>query len=87
LSPVIMAAALVTMVVGVLGAVGQSGMRGVLCFHMVSQIGYLLLALALFTAAGLAAGVFFLVQYVLVKAALLTCAAAVESVHGTDRLD
>ncbi|MFD8552031.1 MULTISPECIES: proton-conducting transporter transmembrane domain-containing protein [Streptomyces] len=87
LSPVIMAAALVTMVVGVLGAVGQPGMRGVLCFHMVSQIGYLLLALALFTASGLAAGVFFLVQYVLVKAALLTCAAAVESVHGTDRLD
>ncbi|MBB1252788.1 monovalent cation/H+ antiporter subunit D family protein [Streptomyces sp. OF3] len=87
LGPVIMAAALVTMVVGVLGAVGQPDMRGILCFHMVSQIGYLLLALALFTERGLAAGVFFLVQYVLVKAALLACAGVVEHTHGTDRLE
>ncbi|MBB1244149.1 monovalent cation/H+ antiporter subunit D family protein [Streptomyces durbertensis] len=86
LGPVIMTAALVTMVVGVLGAVGQPDMRGILCFHMVSQIGYLLLALALFTERGLAAGVFFLVQYVLVKAALLACAGVVEHTHGTDRL-
>jgi multicomponent Na+:H+ antiporter subunit D len=83
----IMAAALLTMVVGVLGAVGEQGMRGILTFHMVSQIGYILLGLALFTRAGLTAAVFYLVQYVLVKAALLMCAGAVETAYGTDRLD
>ncbi|UOY03964.1 monovalent cation/H+ antiporter subunit D family protein [Blastococcus sp. PRF04-17] len=82
----IMAAALLTMVVGVLGAVGEKAMRPVLTFHMVSQIGYMLLGLALFSSAGLAAAVFFLVQYVLVKAALLMVAGAVEVRYGTGEL-
>ncbi|MGY1706447.1 monovalent cation/H+ antiporter subunit D family protein [Geodermatophilus sp. SYSU D00697] len=82
----LMTAALLTMVVGVLGAVGEKAMRPVLTFHMVSQIGYMLLGLALYTAAGLAASIFFLVQYVLVKAALLMCAGAVEVGYGTDEL-
>jgi multicomponent Na+:H+ antiporter subunit D len=83
---VVMAAALLTMVVGVLGAVGEKAVRPVLTFHMVSQIGYMLLGLALFTEAGLAAAVFFLVQYVLVKAALLMVAGAVEVGYGTGEL-
>lgn len=77
---------MLTMVVGVLGALGERTMRSVLTFHMVSQIGYMVVGLGLFTAAGLAAAVFFLVQYALVKAALLMIAGAVETGHGTDEL-
>jgi len=80
-------AAATTMVVGVLGALGESGMRSVLTFHMVSQIGYVLLGPALFGTAGLGAAIFYLVQYIPVKAALLLCAGAVRSTYGTDRLD
>src|SRR3546814_6337768 len=47
---------LLTMVVGVLAALGERSVRSVLTFHMVSQIGYMLLGLGLFTTAGLAAG-------------------------------
>jgi multicomponent Na+:H+ antiporter subunit D len=83
---VVLMAALVTMVVGVLGAVGESGLRPILTFHMVSQVGYILLGLAVFTVAGLTAAIFFLVQYVLVKAALLMCAGAVERTYGTGDL-
>ncbi|MBB6475447.1 monovalent cation/H+ antiporter subunit D family protein [Sphaerisporangium rubeum] len=83
---VIMTAALLTMVIGVLGAVGEDTMRSILVFHMVSQIGYILLGLALFTAFGLAAAIFYLAQYILVKAALLACAGAVETTRGTGRL-
>lgn len=79
--------AVVTMVVGVLGAVGRGAMREILSFHMVSQVGYLVIGLALFTVAGVSAAVFYLVQYVVVKAALFLCAAAVVARHGTDRLD
>jgi multicomponent Na+:H+ antiporter subunit D len=82
----IMTAALVTMVVGVLAAVGQETLRSILCFDMVSQVGYVLLGLALASHAGLAAAVFYLVQYALVKAALLLCAGAVETAYGTGRL-
>nr|WP_204264105.1 monovalent cation/H+ antiporter subunit D family protein [Geodermatophilus normandii] len=83
---VVMAAALLTMVVGVLGAVGEKAVRPVLTSHMVSQIGYVLFGLALSTRAGLAAAAFFLVQYVLVKAALLMVAGAVEVRYGTGEL-
>lgn len=81
------AVALVSMVVGVLGAVGENSMRRILTFHMVSQLGYVLLGLALFTAAALAAAVYYLAQYIVVKAALFLCAAAVRAGRGTDRLD
>jgi multicomponent Na+:H+ antiporter subunit D len=82
----IMTAALVTMVVGVLAAVGQETLRSILAFDMVSQIGYVLVGLALASHAGLAAAVFYLVQYALVKTALLLCAAAVETACGTGLL-
>jgi multicomponent Na+:H+ antiporter subunit D len=83
---VLLLVAVVTMVVGVLSAVGEGSVRAVLTNHMVSQIGYLLVGVGLATAAGYAAAVFFLVQYAVVKAALLAVSAAVEVRTGTDRL-
>jgi len=74
----LLALAVLGMVLGVLGALGARTLRDVLCHHMVSQIGYLLLGLALFTPLALAAAVFFFVQYLVVKAALLLVAAALE---------
>jgi multicomponent Na+:H+ antiporter subunit D len=79
--------AVVTMVVGVLAALGRSSMRGILASHMVSQIGYLLLALGIGTQAAIAAGIFFLAQYIGVKAGLFLVAGAVEAESGTDDLD
>jgi len=84
---VLLAVAVLTMVVGVLSAVGSSAVRPVLTSHMVSQIGYVLVGLGLSTVAGLAAATFFLVQYVLVKAALFMVGGAVEVRYGTDVLD
>ncbi|WP_375001957.1 monovalent cation/H+ antiporter subunit D family protein [Aeromicrobium sp. CTD01-1L150] len=77
----------VTMVVGVLGAVGEQTTRSILAFHMVSQIGYILLGVAIFTAAGLAAGLFYLLHHMIVKASLFLSAGAVEVRHGSARLD
>lgn len=76
-----------TMVVGVLGAVGENTTRSILAFHMVSQIGYILLGMAIFTAAGLAAGIFYLLHHMIVKASLFLSVGAVEVRHGTARLD
>ena len=84
---VILAVAILTMAVGGLGTVGARTMRSILSFSMVSQIGYALMGLGLFTTAGLAAAIFFLLQYVLAKAAAFLCAGAVEHTYGTGRLD
>lgn len=77
----------VTMAVGVLAAVGENTMRSILAFHMVSQIGYILLGVALFTPAGLAAGIFYLLHHMIVKASLFLSTGALEEHYGTGRLD
>ena len=79
--------ALVTLLVGAATSLGDRSIRGVLLYSMVSHIGFMLVGVGLFTEAGLTAGVFYLLQYVLVKASLLMCAGAVQTTYGTDRLD
>jgi multicomponent Na+:H+ antiporter subunit D len=66
--------AVFTMVSGVLGAAFHWDLRRILAFHIVSQIGYMLLALALVTPQGATAGVFFMVHNILAKAALFLIA-------------
>jgi multicomponent Na+:H+ antiporter subunit D len=66
--------AVLTMVSGVLGAAFHWDLRRILAFHIVSQIGYLLLAVALATPESGAAGIFFLVHNILAKAALFLIA-------------
>jgi multicomponent Na+:H+ antiporter subunit D len=59
-----------TMVTGVLGAVAQYDFRRLLSFHIVSQIGYLLMGLGLFTVSSLAAAIFFMAHVILAKSTL-----------------
>ncbi len=76
-----------TMIVGVLGAVGQGTTRTILAFHMVSQIGYILMGVALFGPAGLAAGIFYQIHHMIVKASLFLSTGAIEVKYGTGSLD
>ena len=66
----LLAIAGLTMVTGVLGAAAQNEFRKILSFHIVSQIGYMLLGLALFTPLALLGAVFYLVHHIIVKANL-----------------
>jgi multicomponent Na+:H+ antiporter subunit D len=59
-----------TMVTGVLGAVAQTEFRRLLSFHIISQIGYLIMGLGLFTLLSLTGVVFFMVHVILAKSAL-----------------
>ena len=62
--------AVLTMVVGVLGAIAQDDMKRILAFHIISQIGYMIFGLGLFTVAGVAGAVFYIVHHIIVKTAL-----------------
>ncbi|RMJ20492.1 hypothetical protein PHISP_08638, partial [Aspergillus sp. HF37] len=63
-------ASVVTMVTGVLGAAAMNDFRRILSFHIISQIGYMVLGLALYTPLGLMGAVFYLVHHIIVKANL-----------------
>lgn len=69
--------AMITMVVGVLGAAYHWDLRRILAFHVVSQIGYLLFGIALATPAGAAGTVYFMFHNILVKANLFLIAGLV----------
>jgi multicomponent Na+:H+ antiporter subunit D len=75
-----------TMVVGVLGAIAQNDIKRILSFHIISQIGYMVMGLGLFTVAGVAGAVFFIVHQVVVKTALFLTGGLVEHVGGSARL-
>jgi multicomponent Na+:H+ antiporter subunit D len=70
LQPLLLLLAMLTMITGVLGAVAQMDLRRLLSFHIVSQIGYLLMGTALLTETGLTGAVFFMVHVILAKTAL-----------------
>ncbi len=78
--------ALVTMLGGVLGAVAQGDMRRILSFHIISQVGYMALALAIFTPLSLAAGIFYLAHHIIVKANLFLATGLVEKHAGSSDL-
>lgn len=60
-------AAVFTMVFGVLGAIIQNDFRKILSFHIVSQIGYMILGLALYTPLAIAGAIFFIIHNMLTK--------------------
>src|SRR5690606_12501006 len=55
-----------TMVVGGLGALAQNDFHKILSLSIVSQIGYMILGLGLFTSMALAGSIFFMVHNILV---------------------
>ena len=75
-----------TMIVGVAGALAQDDMKRILSFHIVSQIGYMMMGLGLFTVAGVAGAVLFLVHQIPVKTVLFLTAGLVEHERGTAAL-
>lgn len=72
-----------TMLFGVLGAAYHWDMRRILAFHIISQIGYILLGVALASEAGNAATLFYIVHHIVVKANLFLIAAIVWRLAGS----
>jgi multicomponent Na+:H+ antiporter subunit D len=75
-----------TMSIGVLGAIAQDDMKRILSFHIISQIGYMIFGLGLYTVAGVAGAVFFLANNIVLKTALLLVAGLVDHRAGSSRL-
>jgi multicomponent Na+:H+ antiporter subunit D len=75
-----------TMVVGVFGAVAQHEFRRVLSFHIISQIGYMVMGLALHTPLAIAGSIFYIVHHIIVKTNLFLVSGAVARLGGTGEL-
>lgn len=75
--------AVATMLTGVLGAAAQFEFRRILAFHSVSQIGYMIFGLALFTPLAIIGGVFYLIHHAVVKSNLFLISGITHRLLGT----
>jgi multicomponent Na+:H+ antiporter subunit D len=82
-----------TMLAGVLGAVSQFHVRRILSFHIISQIGYMVMGLGLLFSPneaarrlGLIAAVFYIVHHIVVKTNLFLIGGLIRRLRGTEEL-
>lgn len=87
LGPVMLVVAGITMVIGALGALAQSDVKRILSFHVISQIGYMLMGLGLFSAAGTTGAILFLIHHMPVKTVLFLVGGLIENHEGSSSLD
>ena len=78
--------AALTMLFGVVGAASQMEIRRILSFHIISQVGYMVLGLALFTPLALAGAIVYLVHHIIVKANLFLVSGLVRQAGGAFNL-
>ncbi|MEO5724684.1 MAG: Na+/H+ antiporter subunit D [Ilumatobacteraceae bacterium] len=82
----LLVAAGLTMALGILGAIAQDDVKRLLSFNIVSHIGYIVMGLALFSVAGLAAGIFYAVHHILAMTTLFLVGGLIEHVGGSSRM-
>jgi multicomponent Na+:H+ antiporter subunit D len=75
-----------TMVTGVLGAAAHNEIRRILLFHIISQIGYLVMGIALFSPLAMTGTIYFLGHIIIVKTALILIGGVVNRRCGTMEL-
>ena len=92
-SSVLLVVASLTMLLGVLGAVGQTQIRRILSFHIISQIGYMIMALGLVGApdpavrrVAMVGLVFYVVHHIVVKSNLFLIGGLIRHLQGTEQL-
>jgi multicomponent Na+:H+ antiporter subunit D len=80
-------AALLTMIIGILGAVAQTEIKRMLSFTLVSHIGYMIFGIALASQAGLAGAIFYTVHHITIQTTLFLVAGLIEVRGGSTSLN
>nr|WP_180218109.1 Na+/H+ antiporter subunit D [Streptomyces albus] len=83
---VLMVLALLSLLVGILGAVAQTDLKRLLSFTLVSHMGYMVFGIALATHQGISGAVFYVAHHITVQTTLFLVAGLVERRSGTTDL-
>ncbi len=71
-----------TMVIGVLTAASQYDIRRILSFHIISQIGYMIMGLGLFSVLGIAGAIYYMAHNIIAKTNTFLVAGLIHRVSG-----
>ena len=86
-APVLAVVVMASILFGALGTWGEPRMRSALSWQMITGVGHIMIGIVVFTPLALGAGVFYMIHHIIVMAALLLLAGAIEHTYGTGRLD
>jgi multicomponent Na+:H+ antiporter subunit D len=86
MSSIFLVVASATIVFGVLGALSHTEVNRILSYHIISQIGYMIMGIGLGTPEAFAGAMYYILHHMLVKANLFLTAGAVKEIYGTDSL-
>lgn len=78
--------ALLTMIVGILGAVAQTDIKRMLSFTLVSHIGYMIFGVALSSILGLAATIFYVIHHITIQTSLFMVTGLIERRGGSSSI-
>lgn len=87
LNSFLMVVALLTMVVGILGALAQTDIKRLLSFTLVSHIGYMVFGLSMGSKLGLGAAVYYVIHHITIQTSLFLVAGLIERRGGTTSID
>ena len=86
LDRMLMVAAFLTMIVGILGAIAQSDIKRLLSFTLVSHIGYMVFGVALSSELGLSGAIYYVAHHILVQTTLFLVVGLIERQAGASTL-
>lgn len=86
LDNVLLVAALLTMLIGVLGAIAQSDIKRLLSFTLVSHIGYMVFGIALASRPGMSGAIYYVAHHIIVQTTLFLVAGLIERQAGASTL-
>lgn len=87
LSKVLMAMGTISIVVAALLALGQNDIKRMLAYSSISQVGYIILGLAIATPLGIAGGLFHLFNHAVAKGLLFLNSGSIQHITGTRNLN
>ncbi len=86
LDPLLLVAALLTMLIGILGAIAQSDIKRLLSFTLVSHIGYMVFGIALSSQLGMSGAIYYVAHHILVQTTLFLVVGLIERQAGASTL-
>jgi multicomponent Na+:H+ antiporter subunit D len=86
LDHLLLVAALLTMLVGILGAIAQNDIKRLLSFTLVSHIGYMVFGIALSSQLGMSGAIYYVAHHILVQTTLFLVVGLIERQAGASTL-
>jgi multicomponent Na+:H+ antiporter subunit D len=86
LDNVLLVAGLLTMIIGILGAIAQSDIKRLLSFTLVSHIGYMVFGVALANQLGMSGAIYYVAHHIVVQTTLFLVVGLIERQAGASTL-